>query len=100
MNRITSQLNNGLLTIAIQGSFDLHVFDAFHGAYPDDMRGVSSVVIDLSGTQSVDSSALGMLISVWKLMGSNKDSITIRGANADVMELLEIGQIGQLMNIQ
>lgn len=100
MNRISSELNNGVLTIKIQGGFDLQVFDDFHAAYPENMRGVSKVFIDLSGTQNVDSSALGMLISIWKLLGEDKTKITVQGASDNVMELLEVGQIGQLMIIE
>jgi len=100
MNRINSEMNGGHLTIRIQGSFDLHIFDEFHAAYPEKMAGVSKVTVDLSATNNVDSSALGMLISLWKLLNEDKNRLSVRGANADIMELLEIGQIGQLMIIE
>lgn len=99
MERITKQFNDGILTIKIDDAFDLSLFEEFHDAYPKNMVGVRSLVVDLSDTTYVDSSALGMLISVWKLLDEDKSKVTIKGARANVMKMLEIGKMDSLMTV-
>lgn len=100
MDRVTSDLNNGVLTIKIHGDFDLEVYQDFHKSYPKDMEGVSSVVIDLSQTHYIDSPALGMLLMVRQLLGKERADITLLHPNDNVRELLEVAQFGQLMKIK
>lgn len=95
---LTKQMGDHLI-IFVNGSFDLHAFENFHQSYPEKIEGIRSVTVDLAGTTNADSSSLGMLISLWKLMGQKREKVTIKNANEAVREILEVGQINQLMQV-
>lgn len=100
MNTITSQLSGDNLIIHISGAFDLSAFDDFHQAYPSDMTNVEWITVDLAGVTEIDSSAIGMLLSLWKVAGQESGKVTIINPTRAVRELLEIGLVTQYIDIK
>ncbi|BBP45590.1 STAS domain-containing protein [Thiosulfatimonas sediminis] len=100
MNTITSHQDGKNLMIQITGTFDLSAFDNFHQAYPSDMSNISTITVDLARVVEVDSSAIGMLLSLWKVAGQEKGKVIIINANASVKELLQIGLVTQYIDIK
>lgn len=99
MSNITTEMRNDVLVIRIQGSFDLNCFEQFHQSYPSDIRHISLIEVDLGQTNDIDSSSMGMLVSLWKIMGEQKGKVRVSNASQSIKDLLEIGRIGDFVDI-
>lgn len=97
---VLSNVINGTLTIEVMGSFDLSVYDEFHQCYPSDLSEIRAVVIDLSHTDYIDSTAIGMVLSLRQAMGGDSANISLLNPNENVARLLEVAQLKQLMPIK
>ena len=74
----------GKAVVKLSGRFDFNTHREFRGAYEPLVADVSvrSVVVDFSGVDYLDSSALGMLLMLRdKLGGANKD-VALTGVRA------------------
>lgn len=87
--------------IKLSGRFDFNAHREFRAAY-DPMvvdAAVNSVVVDFSGVDYLDSSALGMLLMLRdKLGGVNKD-VALTGVKGNVKQVLDIANFGKLFKI-
>ncbi len=87
------------VTIAITGKFDFQLYDEFRSAYTDtDGLGVS-YEINLSATDYLDSSALGMLLLLREHAGGESSKVQITRASDDVKKVLDVANFGKLFNI-
>jgi anti-anti-sigma factor len=59
---------------------------------------VTQITVDMSSTEYVDSSALGMLLMLKNSIAS-KDDISIKNAKPEVKKILEIANFGQLFSL-
>jgi len=100
MNTINSQIDGSNLIISITGTFDLSAFDDFHQAYPSDMTHIEHITVDLKGVNEIDSSAIGMLLSLWKVAGQEKGKVTVINTRANIKELLAIGLVTQYLDVK
>jgi len=100
---LTKKVSDGgaTLTIAITGRFDFTLHKEFREAYTEANKGgaVNSYIIDLSGTDYMDSSALGMLLLLREFAGGDKGNIQIKNCNSEIKEILEISNFDRLFNI-
>ena len=87
------------LTVAIEGRFDFSSHKEFRDAYRDSDTGVN-YIIDMSKTDYMDSSALGMLLLLREHAGGDKASIKITGCSADIKKILTISNFQKLFDIQ
>lgn len=86
-------------TIAVVGKFDFQLYDEFRAAYADTAgRGVSYVV-DLSDTEYLDSSALGMLLLLREHAGGEQSQIRIASASPDVRKILDVANFSKLFDM-
>ncbi|MFN4342697.1 MAG: STAS domain-containing protein [Azonexus sp.] len=93
--------DSGKATIKLAGRFDFNTHREFRSAYEpllsDDA--VRSVVVDFSGVDYLDSSALGMLLMLRdKLGGANKE-VALTGVRGNVKQVLDIANFGKLFQI-
>lgn len=88
------------LTIRIEGRFDFSTHQAFRNAYEQNDDGVKDVIVDLSHTTYLDSSALGMLLLLRDYAGGDGARIELRNCNKDVRRILTISNFEQLFSIQ
>lgn len=87
--------------IKLNGRFDFNTHRDFRGAYEPLVTdpAVRAVVVDFSGVDYLDSSALGMLLMLRdKLGGANKE-VALAGVKGNVKQVLDIANFGKLFKI-
>lgn len=98
---ITSSVsdNGKKVTIAVSGKFDFQLYDEFRSAYVDTPGTGVKYEVDLSGTDYLDSSALGMLLLLREHAGGEGSRIDISNASTDVKKILDVANFGKLFSI-
>ena len=94
---IESKLRNGELTLLLSGRLSSAAYESFVKAVRPPHQRIESVVIDVSGVDSIDSSGLGMLLISREAAGANR--ATIRGCSDELRRVLEIVNFGQLFEL-
>ena len=88
--------------ISIKGRFNFEMHSQFRAAYQeetaDSNRG-RRFVIDLTGTEYIDSSALGMLLLLREEAGTNDADIEITNARPEIRKILETANFQRLFKI-
>ena len=87
------------LEVTISGRFDFSIHQNFRKVTQQAGAGVKAISIDLSDTDYMDSSALGMLLVLRDKVGENKESITIKNAKPEVKKILEIANFDKLFTL-
>jgi len=99
---ITASLapDNNELTIVVQGRFDFSSLQQFKNAYEKVSPKPKTYVIDLKNSDYLDSSALGMLLSLRDHAGGDEANIRIIDANADIKKILVITKLDELFKVE
>jgi len=58
------------------------------------------IVFDFAETEFIDSSAMGMLLLAKDVANERGTGITLRGANADIKRLFELGTFAEFFTIE
>ena len=89
------------LVISIDGRFDFTLHKDFREIYTGSSseHSLNKYIIDLSSTNYMDSSALGMLLLLREYAGGDSSNITVRGCNPEIKEILEISNFDRLFKI-
>lgn len=87
------------VTIAVTGKFDFQQYDAFRSAYSTTSGQGIQYEVNLSGTDYLDSSALGMLLLLREHAGGESSRIDITQVSDDVKKVLDVANFGKLFNI-
>lgn len=97
---IISSVDGDTVNINISGRFDFSCHKEFRDAYRNTPSGGgNSFIINMSGTEYVDSSALGMLLLLREHAGSDDSKVTLQGCRNDVKDILVISNFDKLFNI-
>lgn len=96
----TQVSDNNTLTIAVDGKFDFGLLTEFRQAYSDDYGRILNYVIDLRGTNGMDSSALGMLLNMQKFVNSDDRKIKIVNCHPNLKKILLIARFDKKFNIE
>ncbi|AKJ93953.1 anti-anti-sigma factor [Thioalkalivibrio versutus] len=86
--------------IRIKGRFDFEQHQDFRAAYRATAGTGVRYTVDLSQTEYMDSSALGMLLLLREHAGGEFSDVTIAGASEGVRKVLDIANFGRLFRIQ
>jgi len=86
-------------TIAVSGKFDFQLYDDFRSAYAETVGKGVVYTVDLSQTEYLDSSALGMLLLLREHAGGEGSDIEITGASAEVRRILDVANFGKLFRL-
>lgn len=86
------------LTIAINGRFDFELVKDFRMAYGE-AEGLDKCIIDLRGTEHMDSSALGMLLNMKKSLG-DEVNISIINCRPAIKKILTISRFDKKFDIE
>jgi len=86
------------LTILVQGRFDFAMHQDFRNAY-EEVANVQRFVVDLRGTQYLDSSALGMLLLLRDHAGGEDAQVRLVNCSPDVNTILTISNFSKLFQI-
>jgi len=86
------------VTLQISGRFDFVTHQDFARAYKQFPKGAKGFVVDLSGTDYLDSSALGMLLQLREY--SSKDAgVTLANGSRGIREILRIANFDKLFKL-
>lgn len=85
------------LTISISGRFDFEIVQEFRGAYSQHKD--VTYVIDMRGTEHMDSSALGMLLNMRKSLGDSA-KISIINSRPQIKKILTISRFDKKFDIE
>lgn len=84
------------VTIAVVGKFDFQLYDEFRASYANTAGNGVTYVVDLSNTDYLDSSALGMLLLLREHAGGETSDIRITQASPAVQKILDVANFGKL----
>lgn len=79
-----------ILKISVNGDFNFSLQKDFRNAYSDKNYDHCKIIVDLSMTKSMDSSALGMLIAMQSYFDKPDGEIHIINANEEVSKIIDI----------
>ena len=101
---VTSEIasDSGAVTIRVSGRFDFAVQNEFRDCYYNSTNNQDELpkfIIDMSGTNYMDSSALGMLLMMREYLGGNSADITIANSSADIKNILTVANFQSLFNM-
>ncbi len=88
-----------LLTIQIQGRFDFSSLQVFRNSYETANVKPQSYVVDMKECDYLDSSALGMLLSLRDYAGGDDAKIKIMNCTNDVRKILLITKLDELFDV-
>lgn len=97
---LSSNLSGDTLTLSIKGRFDFNLHREFREAYKAGEGKDLKYVIDLAGTEYMDSSALGMLLLLREFAGGENSDITITHCNPEIRKILTISNFDRLFKIK
>ncbi len=87
------------LTLKITGRFDFGVHQDFRRATDEAGADINSIIVDMSGVDYLDSSALGMLLVLRDKVGEKQSAVQIKGAKPEVKKILEIANFNKLFTL-
>jgi len=87
--------------IKLNGRFDFNTHRDFRGAYEPLLADaeLKGVMVDFSGVDYLDSSALGMLLMLRDKMGGASKEVGLSGVRGNVKQVLDIANFGKLFQI-
>jgi anti-anti-sigma regulatory factor len=94
---VPTSLKNTDLTISVAGHFDMELFNSFKATYVD--KPAKNHIIDMSATDNLDPSALGLLISMRKTLGKDT-KISIVNCCAAIKEMFLMAKFDKKFNIE
>jgi anti-anti-sigma factor len=89
---VDTEISNGgkKVTISVTGKFDFQLYNAFKNAYSGTNGSGTEYIVDLSMTDTLDSSALGLLLLLREHAGGGSSDITIKYASREVKKVLDV----------
>jgi len=87
------------LTLKISGNFDINVYQKFGESYKDHLNPETTIIIDLTETEYMDSSALGMLLMLRERAGGESSSIEIVNCTPGIKKILATANFQRLFKI-
>lgn len=102
MMNINVSTSGPVATIHMNGRFDFNAHRAFKEAYDPllQQKGVSSIEINLSGVEYMDSSALGMLLLLRERSETEGKTVALVRPNNTLMQILDIANFKKLFTIR
>ena len=88
------------LTIFLDQTFDFSKFQDFKLAYEDTSTALRSVNIDLRETEYMDSSALGMLLNMQKVLAVHVTQFRITNCRPQILKVLKISRFDKKFEIE
>ncbi len=97
----SSYQNQGkVLVVDVGTKFDFSKVEDFRNAYGELNADVSHITIDLSRTEYMDSSALGMLLNMQKSLAERELTYSIENARPQVAKILKISRFDKKFEIK
>lgn len=93
---VTASDDGKTVSLKISGRFDFSLHNEFRKAYKDLSITGGEYIVDLSGTDYLDSSALGMLLLLKEHAESNTSTVRLINYNDEIKEILIIASFDKL----
>ena len=91
--------DNKSATIKINGRFDFSLHNDFRKSYKDVALSSGEYIVDLGGTDYLDSSALGMLLLLKEHAESQSSQVKLSNFNDEIKEILTIASFDKLFTL-
>ncbi len=91
--------DNKTATLKINGRFDFSLHNDFRKSYKDVALSAGQYVVDLSATEYLDSSALGMLLLLKEHAESQGGSVRLTGFSDEISEILTIASFDKIFTL-
>lgn len=88
--------DNKTATLKISGRFDFSLHTEFRKGYKDIKLDSGEYIVDLSATDYLDSSALGMLLLLKEHAETQSSSVRLVNFNSEIKEILTIASFDKL----
>ena len=98
MSSVSVNQQGETVTIAINGRFDFNLLQEFRDAYADMAGSDLKYTVDLSATEYIDSSALGMLLNMKNNVKADDGAITISNCQPNLMKIFSIAHFDKKFN--
>ena len=86
-------------SIHVKGKFDFNLVQDFRLAYANVGQDVDTVIVDLRETEYMDSSALGMLLNMQKLLCEKVQTFKISNCRPQIKKILQISRFDKKFDI-
>jgi anti-anti-sigma factor len=98
---ITSNLSDDQMTVIIKvaGRFDFSTHQDFVQTYKGFAKGEKAYVVDLTGAEYMDSSAMGMLLQL-REFNRRGENVVLSNSNEAVTDVLQIANFDKLFTIK
>jgi anti-anti-sigma factor len=96
---VRSNVDGSEVTIAVNGQFNFSLYHQFREAARPGAGGARQYLIDLKGTEYMDSSALGMLLLLRERNGGDQADIRIVNCNPEIRKIFSIANFDRLFRI-
>jgi len=97
----TQQSNDGkTITLHISGRFDFSVHQEFRQAYEQTSPVGTEFIIDMSDTEYMDSSALGMLLLLREHAGGDHANVKLINTRKEIRDILKIANFHNMFEIR
>ncbi len=90
MSNIFVELDQIRLTVFIVGRFDYDIVDEFRDSYTSLFDSDLNISLDLSQTDHIDSSALGMILNMKSHLKKEDQAIEIKNCKPNLMKLFSM----------
>ena len=77
------------LTVVIEGRLDTTTAPQLEAELKESLKGITTLVIDMSALEYISSAGLRVLLSAQKIM-NNQGEMKVTGANESIMEIFEV----------
>lgn len=95
----TESSDKKTITLHISGRFDFSCHKGVIEAYKVYPKGEKRFVVDLSKTEYMDSSAMGMLLQLREYSSNDGVNVSLINAQESVLEILKIANFDKLFDI-
>jgi len=99
VSRVNTTFEEGHLVLQIKERFTFDLLREFRGAYEPHMEAARQISIDLADVEYMDSSSLGMLLSLHNACSGRNIPCSLLNCNDTLREILEIVHFEQKFRI-
>ena len=87
------------VTIAVSGRVDFSNHQDFIQAYKNHPKGEKNYIVELSGAEYMDSSAMGMLLQLREYSTKQGNCVILANCNQAIQEILRIANFDKLFTV-
>ena len=99
MLNITKDINEGKLTVALEGRLDTMTAPDLEKDLKDSLDGVKELVMDFEKLDYISSAGLRVLLSAQKIM-SKQGQMKVVNVNETIMEIFEVTGFSDILTLE